>query len=323
MRTGYFPNEKVRSQFRRAVARHEIGHAEHLADTYNCPEGSTVMYAEAGIFQVITSCDDTAVCQEYGFCPTPTPTPTPTPEQPCFRCYGDLECTSYYGCPIEYTYYCELSIYQCQPATPILIDTLGNGFTLTNATNGVLFDLNGNGDLDHISWTSVDSDDAWLVMDRNGNGVIDSGREMFGNFTQQPNPPSGVDKNGFLALAEYDKPENGGNLDDQITAADAAFGSLRLWRDTNHNGISEAGELFSFPDLGLGQIDLDYRLSSRDDDFGNVFKYRAKVYSTNHQQLGRWAYDVILISIPPEQSSDMSLLSKPVPEKSWLGIPTL
>ncbi len=186
-------------------------------------------------------------------------------------------------------------------ASPIVIDVLGNGINLTNADNGVVFDLNGDGITEQISWTSSGSEDAWLVLDRNGNGVVDDGKELFGDNTPQPVPTGDVKKNGFLALAVFDKPENGGDSNGKISQADAIFTSLRLWQDANHNGISEANELQSMADVGLKSIDLDYQQSRRHDEHGNAFRYRAKVRDTQDAQLGRWAWDVYLIKQTPAQ----------------------
>jgi hypothetical protein len=182
------------------------------------------------------------------------------------------------------------------PPSPILIDVAGNGFNLTDHVNGVFFDLNSDGTPEPLSWTSAGSDDAWLVLDRNHNGTVDSGRELFGNYTPQATPPEGVELNGFRALAEFDKPENGGNGDGLLKQPDAIFSSLRLWQDTNHNGVSEGTELHTLSDVGLTTIDLRYHKSRSVDEFGNQFKYRAKVRDTRDTQLSRWAWDVFLLS---------------------------
>ena len=178
----------------------------------------------------------------------------------------------------------------CICTSPIIIDVLGNGYNLTSHANGVIFDINGNGVAsERLGWTAANSDDAFLAMDRNGDGQINDGTELFGCYTPQPAPPRGERLNGFLALAVFD--ENG---DGQIDARDPAFSYLRLWRDANRNGVSDVGELRTLTTLGIVTLDLDYRESKRTDEHGNQFKYRAKVTDANGAQIGRWAWDIFL-----------------------------
>jgi hypothetical protein len=174
--------------------------------------------------------------------------------------------------------------------SPIVIDVKGNGFKLSNQAEGVSFDITGTGNVERLGWTRADSDDAFLALDRNGNGTIDNGLELFGNFTDQPKPLDGRERNGFWALTGFDS-----NADGEIDANDPIYTKLRLWQDTNHNGFSEATELHTLSELGVTTIDLEYKESRKRDAFGNLFRYRAKVKDSHDAQLGRWAWDVFLV----------------------------
>jgi hypothetical protein len=182
----------------------------------------------------------------------------------------------------------------CGDTSPIIVDFSGRGFFLTSAANGALFDIHGTGTPIMLGWTATGADNAFLALP-GADGLVHNGKELFGNFTPQPASSA---PNGFLALAVYDLPANGGNGDGIIDSHDAIFSRLRLWVDKNHDGICQKNELFTLPQLGVFSLNLNYLSSRRRDAFGNAFRYKARVNPEQHTgdaDTGPWAYDVFLV----------------------------
>ena len=297
------------------VVAHEIGHTMGLADCNypRCSPGSSVMETGAqkdvngnpvtGVNSVVgqpgpTTCDIAAVllaAPNY-ICPPPPPPPPPR----CCKCPGPnpakgeqtyngfaLRKVQSGGCQTGWST-------DCCGSTPIIIDTSGNGFVLTSAANGVKFDISGNGYPVQLGWTAPGVGNAFLCLP-DTNGACDDGTDLFGNNT--PQPPSQT-PNGFAALAVYDQPANGGNGDGIIDSRDAIFASLRLWIDANHDGISQPNEIYTLPALGVYSISLNYQLSERTDQYGNLFRYKAVVNPNDldASHVGRIAYDVFFVT---------------------------
>ena len=182
------------------------------------------------------------------------------------------------------SYVCGDSSRTCGQPTPILV-TLEGRAELSAVSDGVMFDFYGNNRPFLVPWP-VQGMSFWLVLDRNGNGVIDDAGEMIGNRTALPD--GSMAANGFLALASLD-----GNGDGAIDSSDAAFGQLRLWRDVVRDGISQPAELLALPDLQIVGLSTEYREARRRDRWGNTFRYRAFVFLASGER--RFAYDVFLV----------------------------
>lgn len=154
--------------------------------------------------------------------------------------------------------------------SPLILDLDHRGFRFTDAKDGVEFDIDADGVMESIAWTRAGSGDAFLALDRNLNGFVDDGIELFGNYTSQP---VSSEPNGFEALAIFDWPENGGNGDGKISQSDAVYSSLILWTDTNHDGFSQYDEMNSLEWHEVSSISLQYHETWRTDKHGNLLRF--------------------------------------------------
>lgn len=178
--------------------------------------------------------------------------------------------------------------------SPVILDLDGGGLQLTNASDGVHFDLACSGQRPLTSWTRPGSGDGFLALDRNGNGTIDNGCELFGSVTKQDRIPK---PNGFNALAAYDI-----NKDQAIDWIDPTYSLLRIWVDSNHDGVSQPSGLHYLNEFGLSKISLDYRESRAQDTFGNILRYRSHVVLVRRSHpVTETAYDVFLLGLGPDR----------------------
>jgi hypothetical protein len=196
------------------------------------------------------------------------------------------------------------SLCACVASSPILIDSAGDGFRLSSADGGVVFDIDANGiTAEKIAWTEAESDDGWLVMDRDGNGRIDSGGELFGSRTPAyADTAEPITENGFDALKLLEGPSYGpGKPDRVIDARDAVYSRLRIWFDRNHNGVSEPEELVSLPGAGILALSTEYKENARRDQYGNKFSLMGKALfrGPEGQEIWRNVYDVYLTVVGP------------------------
>jgi hypothetical protein len=153
------------------------------------------------------------------------------------------------------------------PKDPLVLDLDGDGLEITPLKAGVMFDADGDTVRNASAW--IGADDGLLARDLNGNGIIDSGLELFGDNTLLANGKTAA--HGFAALADLDLGSvvNGANgvmvgaRDGVIDARDACFAELRVWRDLNQDGVSQADELATLTDADIAAIGLSNTATSK------------------------------------------------------------
>nr|MCU0956582.1 hypothetical protein [Hydrogenophaga sp.] len=138
--------------------------------------------------------------------------------------------------------------------SPLVLDLDGNGIQTLHVSQGVMFDINGTGQAVQTGW--VAPTDGLLAMDRNGDGLINDGSELFGTATRLADGSRAPD--GFAALAELDS-----NGDGVIDLQDLDYAQLRVWQDGNSDGVSQSDELLTLDQLGITAIRLDASATSQ------------------------------------------------------------
>ena len=179
---------------------------------------------------------------------------------------------------------CGNRIDDCPPC-PLLLDLEGDGFEMSGRDDGVIFNARSpRHSPTLIAWTAPAANDGWLVHDVDGDGLISSGLELFGDFSRQDLRP-GERANGFAALRMWDS-----NRDGVISADDdfEIFSKLRVWRDRNHDGVSQTEELSTLSAHGITALSIRYNTVKRIDEHGKhisiLRKDRRNVRISNRTQ---------------------------------------
>lgn len=145
---------------------------------------------------------------------------------------------------------------------PLMLDLNGDGLATTNLDQSdVYFDLDSNGFAERTAW--IDANDGLLVLDRDGDGKITNGQELFGDQTLLSNGTRAT--SGFEALREFDD-----NKDGKIDASDIVYLKLKVWQDLNRDGVSQAKEMKSLADVGIKAINLNSTVTGAADAMGNI-----------------------------------------------------
>lgn len=202
-------------------------------------------------------------------------------------------------------------------SSPIILDLDGDGVETKAVNRGAYFDHDGNGFAESTGW--VGADDGLLVRDVDGSGYIDTGSELFGNNTKLSNGQKAA--NGFEALKDLDAIANGGNADGKIDSNDAAWASLKVWKDSNGDGYHSDGEVVSLAEAGVQSLNVAYTNSTQIDTNGNTHKQQGsftKTDGTTAQANDVW-FAVDKMNTIAEDTQDISNEITALPELRGFG----
>jgi len=229
------------------IMGHEFGHTlgyGDVNDTYCYPY--TIMHGginpTSGSYMTHLGSPDTCALNQNFPPPPPPPPPTST----------DLSTQAWCG-------------YNCDP---LVLDLDGDGIQTSGADDPVWFDVDGDGKREHVTWTKSATRDGFLYLDLNHHNRVDDGSELFGVGTVMPDGT--MAKDGFEALALYDLPQYGGNGDGIIDAQDEVWNHLRVWMDSNHDGVCDPGETGPIHEYGVEEIPLGAVIARSKDPAGNT-----------------------------------------------------